>query len=61
MLCTRFKKKNHFLFSCQEDSDEEDFEIQATDNLLAVGCSQKDSCLLEFYGKHLVLLAFGSL
>lgn len=32
-----------------EDSDEEDSEIQATDNLLAVGCSQKDSCLLEFY------------
>jgi len=34
----------------QDDSDEEDFEIKATDNLLVVAKAEADYCSMEIHG-----------
>ena len=50
VACTFVKKQISFIV-LQGDSDDEDFLIRPTDNVIAVGHTHRDFCNIEFYGE----------
>ena len=55
---------HHSLISLifKDESDDEDFAIKATDNLIIAGRAEKNMCSLEVYGKNwlVVIIRFVS-